>query len=236
MVNNYDYCMYGSSRVVRKAPTVVKAICLECETHLYKCESLSAHNCTFGLLYGMSAYTMSDRIHESIDDTKLIIDKYWKAVPEIPSYQNAVIRKGRKKGTIYTYFGLPRRVSHYLESSNNKMRKFGERTCSNTMIQGTCSTITLIAFIKMYKKLYSDPNWKDDCHFFSYIHDEIVSSVKKERVEEFVKIQQECMEMTFPGLPLPYRTSVSLGTRWGNEVDFVWEDGHLRPDWEEVKE
>ena len=191
----------------------------------------------FGMLYGMSAYTLAERFHITLEEGQDIVNRYWKAVPEIQAYQKAMLRKAKKEGTTYNYFGGPRRVRYYLDSDDPRKRAFGQRTVGNNPIQSSCATMTQIAFLKVWQRLYSHPDWKDDCHFFSFIHDEILSSVSKERVLDFIKIQRECMETKYPNMPVTFTTSVAIGNAWGNPFEFKYtEDGRLVPDMERVEE
>lgn len=191
----------------------------------------------FGMLYGMSAYTLAERFHISLEEGQDIVNRYWKAVPEIQAYQKAMLRKAKKEGTTYNYYGGPRRVRYYLDSDDPKMRAFGQRTVGNNPIQSSCATMTQIAFLKVWQRLYSNPEWKDDCHFFSFIHDEILSSVKKERVLDFIKEKRQCMETKYPNMPVKFETSVAIGNKWGNMFEFKYtEDGGIVPDMEKVEE
>ena len=191
----------------------------------------------FGMLYGMSAYTLAERFHISQEEAQDIVNRYWKAVPEIQAYQKAMLRKAKKEGTTYNFFGGPRRMRYYLDSDDPKKRSFGQRTIGNNPIQSSCATLTQIALLKVFQQLYSNPEWSEDCHFFSFIHDEILSSVSKERTMDFIRIQRTCMEKKFPNMQVPFVTSVAIGNRWGNMFEFKWtDDGNIVPDMEQVKE
>lgn len=190
----------------------------------------------FGLLYGMSAYTLAERFHISLDEAEDIMRRYWNAVPEIVAYQNAWLRRAKKEGTIHTWWGAPRRLKHWLTSGDPKDFAFARRTVGNNQIQGFCSTLTQIAFIKVYKALYSNPDWVDYCDFFSYIHDEILSTVDKDKVLDFIEVQKKCMTMTLPNMPVPFETSVAIGNRWGCMFEFKYTEEGIEPDMFEVEE
>ena len=130
----------------------------------------------FGMLYGMNEYTLADRFNISVEEAKDIKDRFWQAIPRIKAWQQYQIKEGKKNGTVYNYFGRPRRVGYYLNSSDYKRRAFGERTVSNTMIQSIGGDILRMKLIQFYKQFYSTPNAKY-VRFLCTIHDEVNFSV-----------------------------------------------------------
>ena len=183
-------------------------------------------------LYGGSPYTLSERLHLPLEECEDAMAKWWKALPEIQNYQKVQLRMGKKTGTQYNIFGFPRRVGYYLNNEDAKKRAFGKRTIGNNNIQSGCASLTQASLIKVCKETYENPEWKDDCEFFTFIHDEIQSSVKSERMLEFIPICRWCMTKVFPNLPVPFETSCAIGPRLGCEFEMLYgSDGNsLVPD------
>ena len=143
-------------------------------------------------------------------------------------------KKARKLGTVYTYFGTPRRVRGYFASSEPRTRAFGYRTAVNTAIQGGCSDILRIVLLRLWKNLFDNPNFKNDVRFLITIHDEINFSIKKERIEEVLAIIKSCMEIQPKGWPIKMEVGVELGIDWGTTFTFKLKDGHWIPKYEEL--
>lgn len=184
----------------------------------------------FGNLYGMSPYTLAEREHISLEEAEDICNRWWAAVPEIRAFQDYQLRVARKTGTQYNFFGFPRRLRYYLNSSDSKKRGFGKRTIGNNPIQSGCAIMTQASLISVCSKLYENPDWKDDCSFFTFVHDEIDSSVSIDRMIEFINIQHDCQTKKFPNMPVTFETSCALFNRFGTqyETDFVIVDD---PEW-----
>ena len=85
----------------------------------------------FGMSYGMSGYSLSQKFNVSVEEGEEIVAKFWKAAPRIKEYQTRCVKMARKNGTVYNYFGLPRRVKFYFDSPDPKRRAFGTRTVNN---------------------------------------------------------------------------------------------------------
>lgn len=199
-----------------------------------------AKTINFGIAYGMSGYSLAQRIGVSPEEGEEIITKYWKANNKQKAFNNMCVRIARKTGTIHNYFGLPRRVRFYLNSSDPKMRAFGIRTVNNTVIQSFGAGLLKMSMVKLWKYL-GNPEYYKFMRFQNTIHDEINFAVKKDKIMEAALIVRKCMGVKFPNLPVPFITGCDIGNRWGSTFPFKWDkdaDGNdiLVPDDEEVKE
>lgn len=154
----------------------------------------------FSLQYGGNAYTLQQKLHISdINECQKLYDMYMKATSTLHAWQNYQVKKAKALGYVKTYFGFERRVKHYLDSPDPKMRSFGRRTVANTLIQTTGAYCTKLCMCKLWNQLL-DPKLrfdslgnpiKDDygkspipgvsepsgCRFMSTIHDEVNLSI-----------------------------------------------------------
>lgn len=147
----------------------IDAFIVNTEDHEIIGEGIPSHNCNFGLAYGMSPYTMVGRFKLPLKECEELHKGWWSAVPHIKAFQQRSIKLAKSTGTIYNYFGRPRRVKSYFRG-DRKQQSFGERTVRNTMIQSMGADIFKVAFLNLYKKLYTNPKYKDHCRFLSTVH------------------------------------------------------------------
>lgn len=188
-----------------------------------------------GIIDGMSPYSIAEKFDVTVDEGKDIYNRFWKAAPTIKAFQSASVRKAKKLGTIYNYFGMPRRVSYWLNSDDYKQQAFGKRTVNNTIIQSFGAELLKMAIIKTWTNIISNPKYDGKAFFMNTIHDEINFSFDKDHILELVQEAKKCMEVKFPNMPVPFVTGLDIGNSMGVDFPFVIEDGKLRPDWE-IKE
>lgn len=192
-----------------------------------------AKGLNFGGVYGLSPYSIAEKYEVSQSEAQDIYDKFWGAIPEVAQFQARTIRNAKKTGTCYNYFGRPRRVKHWLSSSDWKQKAFGERTCKNSPIQSAGADIMKLAMIKVYRKLLTNPKYEGKVKFLSTIHDELNLSINYEDRELFLemfKIFHDCMRCQFPGWDVPFEVGLEIGIAWGDSFTFEYDkDGNLVP-------
>ena len=115
--------------------------------------------------------------------------------------QDQAIRKAKKEGTVYNYFGRPRRVKAYFESNDRKQVAFGERTVKNTVIQSVGADLCKRACIKYYKEMCINPKYQGKHRFLSTIHDEINISVSYEDKELFYEMVKKFYDIMYVQVP-----------------------------------
>lgn len=190
----------------------------------------------FGMAYGMSGYSLAQKFGVTVEEGEDIVSRFWKAAPRIKEFQNRCVKRARKTGVVYNYFGLPRRVKYYLSSSDPKQRAFGVRTVNNTVIQSMGACVLKLAFVKLWKNLLGKEEYKDVVRFQNTVHDEINFVVKKDRFQEVLNIVYNNMRTEVPGWRVPLEVGVDIGTKWGATFPFkMKEDGMIIPDWEEIE-
>ena len=186
-----------------------------------------AKGMNFGAVYGLSVPSIANSFELSMEDAQELFDKFWAAIPEVTAFQKRTIRNAKKTGTIYNFFGRPRRVKHWLSSPDRKDVSFGERTCKNSPIQSAGADIMKLAMIKIYKKILRNPNYEGKVQFLSTIHDEVNMSIDYTDRDTFMKIFTDfynCMRCEFKGWAVPFEAGIEIGETWGGSFEFIWND------------
>ena len=156
------------------------------------------------------------------------------------AWKQEMIKEGRRKGIVYTYFGRPRAVWMYYQSSDRSKHAFGDRTCMNSPVQGTGGDIIRLDYIKYQSsidpksKTYDKGFAENTLHALT-VHDEINLFVKPEYVPQAFKKLRSIMELSFPNWKVPLKVSPSVGMDWGHQIECLGftEDGTMIPDCEE---
>lgn len=189
----------------------------------------------FGGMYGMSVYSIMQKFSLPEDEAQDIYDRFWAAIPNIKAFQTAMIRKAYKTGTVYNYFGLPRRVKYWLSSEDSKKRAFGRRTVQNQPVQ-SCGAVWLKVGAMKWEKRFSS-KWGDKVHFRATVHDSISRQIKIcPEINELLSDLASALYLRVPGWPLPLPCTTELGNSWGLMFGFKY-DKELNkwvPDYEEV--
>lgn len=155
-----------------------------------------AKSVNFGIIYGISAYGLSQNINSSTKEAAEFINKYMTIYPKVKEYGDECIRQAREKGYSSTIMGRVRHIPD-INSSNHVMRGFAERIAKNMPLQGSASDIIKIAMIRVHKRL-KDENLQSK--LVLQIHDELivdcypkesqaVKKILKEEMENVVKLQ-----------------------------------------------
>jgi DNA polymerase-1 len=201
-----------------------------------------AKTANFGILYGSSAWGFHNQFPDmSIEECEDFIDKFKSALPSIESSQNNAVRFGRKNGYVKTYFGRPRRVKYYFNSSSRSMQGFAKRTCMNTQIQGCAGDALKLMLVRLWNDLFI-PYKDKGVRWIGTIHDEINYLVPKYLINEVVPIIMRCQTIKLPDWPVPLLPDLSIGRSFGELIPFdvtYNEDGTVKeliPQMETVKE
>ncbi|MFN4233254.1 MAG: DNA polymerase I [Bacteroidia bacterium] len=163
----------------------------------------------FGIIYGQSAFGLSENLGISRTEAKEIIDNYFKQYPAIKAYMDKNIQFAREKGYVETIMGR-RRYLNDINSSNATVRGFAERNAINTPIQGSAADIIKKAMIDIHLEL-NRRNLKTK--MILQVHDELVFDLYKPEKEEVTTLVKEKMEGAYP-LSVPLITEVNTGENW----------------------
>jgi len=168
-----------------------------------------AKTANFGIIYGISAYGLAQRLNISRSEAKSIIETYFQKYPKVKAYMDSSIQKAREKGYVETLMGRKRYLKD-IHSSNFTVRSFAERTAINTPIQGTAADIIKLAMIKIHH-LLKKHGWKTK--MILQVHDELLFEVPENELDIVQKPIKEAMETAFH-LKVPLEVNLGIGKNW----------------------
>ena len=169
----------------------------------------NAKTVNFGIIYGVSAFGLSNQTSLSRKEAAELIDAYYATYPKLKSYMSNQVDFARENGYVQTVLGRRR----YLKDINfaNMMVKSGaERNAVNAPIQGSAADIIKIAMINIHKKLTSE-NWKSK--MLLQVHDELVFDVHNSELEKIQPMIKHEMENAFT-LDVPLEVEMGMGRNW----------------------
>lgn len=160
----------------------------------------------FGLLYGMEAFGLADRLGISRDDARKHIDTYFDQFVDVKQFMADVVTRARNEGYTTTLFGR-RRYLPELKSDNFRVRQMGERMALNAPVQGTAADIIKAAMIELDRRLRSENSRSE---MLLQIHDELILECPDDEIDDIEKVVVECMEHVTE-LDVPLKVEVSRG-------------------------
>lgn len=163
----------------------------------------------FGIVYGISAFGLSQDLGISKKEADEVIKQYFATYPAIKEFLDGLVDSAKETGVADTIFGRKRPVPE-LKSSNFMQRSFGERVAMNSPIQGTAADIIKIAMIRVAKRLKEEGL---SSRVVLQIHDELLVETKLEEKEQVKKILQEEMPAAAE-LDVPLEIDVQEGATW----------------------
>ncbi|HCC07488.1 MAG TPA: DNA polymerase I [Clostridiales bacterium] len=169
----------------------------------------SAKAVNFGIVYGISAFSLSQDINVSPKEAEKYIKGYFDKYPRVKEYLKEVVIKAKEDGYVETIFGRRREIPE-LNASNFMQRAFGERVAMNTPLQGTAADIIKIAMIKVYEELKTK---KMKSRLLLQVHDELLVEAHKTEIEEVKDIIKRNMESAAT-LLVPLVVDINIGDNW----------------------
>jgi len=150
----------------------------------------NAKSANFGIIYGISAFGLSENLGISRSEAKKLIDGYFKTYPSVKEYMTGNVNIAREKGYVETVFGRKRYLKD-INSRNGIVRSAAERNAINAPVQGTAADIIKIAMIKC-ENVLKEKELKTK--MILQVHDELVFDVPSDELEIVKKIIAEQME------------------------------------------
>ena len=144
----------------------------------------------FGIVYGISAFSLSQDIGVFPNEAKAYMDAYLEKYHGVRDYMKRIVEKGKADGYVDTLYGR-RRALPELKSSNFNMRSFGERVALNMPIQGTAADIIKLAMVRVYKRIKHE-NLK--ARLILQVHDELIVECPLDEADRVKNILTEEME------------------------------------------
>ena len=169
----------------------------------------NAKTVNFGILYGISAFGLAERLHIPQKEARELIIGYFEGFPKISQYLNDTIEFARKNGYVETLMGRRRYISD-INSSNGILRKAAERNAINAPIQGTAADLIKIAMVQIAKTIKEQ---QLDCRMVLQVHDELVFEVKKSDVETIKNTVRNLMSSALQ-LSVPLDVEINEGLNW----------------------
>ncbi|MBD3298624.1 MAG: DNA polymerase I [candidate division Zixibacteria bacterium] len=166
-----------------------------------------AKTANFGIIYGVSAYGLSQQSDMTVGEAKVFIDTYFDRYPGVRKFINQTIKDANKTGEVRTLYGR-RRFLPDLKSSNRQRREFAERIAVNTPMQGTAADIIKLAMLEIDKQLRGKKS-----AMVLQVHDELIFDAHNSEIEWLSDMVKETME-TAVDLDVPLVVDIGVGANW----------------------
>ena len=169
----------------------------------------NAKTVNFGIIYGVSAFGLSNQTDLSRGEAKELIDNYYKSYPKLRNYMSELVEFARENGYVKTVLDR-RRYLNGINSSNGVVRGAAERNAVNAPIQGSAADIIKIAMINIFEKL-ENSDYKTK--MLLQVHDELVFDVPNNELDAIKELIKTEMESAFT-MAVPLDVEVGLGQNW----------------------
>ncbi len=163
----------------------------------------------FGIVYGISAFGLSEGLSISRQEALDYINQYFETYPGVKAFLDGTVAEAKEKGYVTTLYGRRRPVPE-LSSSNFMQRSFGERIAMNSPIQGTAADIIKIAMVEVDRRLRREGLRS---RLILQIHDELLIETEKEEIEQVKAILKEEMDGAAK-LSVPLEVDMKVGNSW----------------------
>ena len=205
----------------------------------------------FGSLYGGGAGTLVRTVnkdskkedHITKDFARQVLDNFWSGIPTIDKWRRRVWQHARTNGVAFTHLGRKRPIPESLERADKNssdeyksrvqwLNAKGDRNSANHVVQGSSADLMKLAMLKC-SRMIKKRGWTDKLKILLTVHDELVFEGDKSIIWEAMKVMSECMEISFPGFPVPFVTDIEYSDRkvsnWGMTTECGVIDGKIYP-------
>ena len=172
-------------------------------------ERRRAKTANFGIIYGISAFGLSQRLRIPRSEAKQLIEGYFESYPKVKEYMDNVVATAREKGYVETLFGRRRYLAD-IDSRNANARALAERNAINAPIQGTAADIMKLAMVGVARRFKAEGIRS---RITMQVHDEIVVDLLRSEREQVEKIVREEMEGAAK-LSIPLTAECGVGKNW----------------------
>lgn len=169
----------------------------------------NAKTANFGIIYGISAFGLSERLGISRTEAKTLIEGYFKTYPQVQEYISNSINKAKDNGYVETIFGRKRYLSD-INSANSVVRAFAERNAVNAPIQGSAADIIKIAMVNIDRRFEKE---NIQSQMILQVHDELNFNVLESELEKVKEIVIEEMQNAYK-LRVPLIADYGVGKNW----------------------
>ena len=172
-------------------------------------ERRRAKTANFGIIYGISAFGLSQRLRIPRTEAKQLIEGYFESYPKVKEYMDNVVAEAREKGYVETLFGRRRYLAD-IDSRNANARALAERNAINAPIQGTAADIMKMAMVNVARRFKAEGVRS---RITMQVHDEIVVDLLRSEREKVEQIVREEMEGAAK-LSIPLTAECGVGENW----------------------
>lgn len=169
----------------------------------------SAKAVNFGIVYGISDYSLSEDLKIPVQVAREYIEGYFAKYPSVKSYMDEIVKFAEETGYVTTIMNRRRYIPELI-SSNKNIKSFGERVARNTPIQGSAADIMKAAMIKCGNALKAS---KLESRIILQIHDELIIESPRHEIKEATEIIRDAMENAVL-LAVPVTVDISYGDSW----------------------
>jgi len=163
----------------------------------------------FGIVYGLSAFGLSQNLGIEPSEAKQFINAYFEKYSGVRAFIDRTLEEARREGKVKTLFGRVRPIPD-INSKNSNLRGFAERTAVNTPLQGTAADLIKIAMIRIDKAVREQ---RLKSRMTLQVHDELVFEVPENEIEEMRTLVRQQMEKVHP-LTVPLLVEIGVGKNW----------------------
>jgi DNA polymerase-1 len=163
----------------------------------------------FGIIYGISAFGLQQRLNISREEARSLIENYFEKYPRVRAYIDETIASARAEGYVKTRTGRRRHLGD-INSRNHNLRSAAERLAMNSPIQGTAADMLKLAMIKVHRAL-RESNFQTK--MLLTVHDEIVFDMHKDEQTTVMPLVEECMKTALP-MQVPIVVEMGVGKKW----------------------
>ena len=163
----------------------------------------------FGIIYGISDFSLSEDIGVSVKEAREYIENYFLKYPKVKQFMDDIILSAHETGYVKTMLNRIRYIPE-LKMSNRNMAAFGERVARNTPIQGSAADIIKLAMLACHKR-FKKENLKS--RLILQVHDELIFETDKDEIEIVAKIVKEEMENVYK-MSVPLVVDIAVGKSW----------------------
>lgn len=168
-----------------------------------------AKEVNFGIMYGMGAYGLAQRLEITPEEAQQFITGYFATYPKVHDYILRTIERARRDRYVTTLLNRRRLLPDIL-SDNQRVREFAERTAINTPIQGTAADLIKVAMVRIWRELRRRGL---RTKMIMQVHDELVFDVPKDELEEVKQLVKREMEGAIQ-LDVPVKVEIGVGRNW----------------------
>jgi DNA polymerase-1 len=169
-----------------------------------------AKTVNFGIIYGLSAYGLAQRLHIGNEEARTYIDGYFARYPRVKQYLDSIIEQAREQGYVTTLLQR-RRYLPEITHRNRTVREAAERTAVNMPFQGSAADLIKLAMVQLHRQINAESL---PCAMLLQIHDELLFEIPEDAIEGMIPRIKTTMEGVWPSLQVPLTVDIGQGTNW----------------------